>query len=370
MYFYYFLFFFLLLYVRIIDTICLKNGERKKYFFLCFSVLFLLSGLRGESVGGDLTRYLPEYDTITKSSIEDVVSMVPRREIGYLLFAKIISYISPEIQFYLVCTSFFSLIGPFCLFYRYSKSPSTSIIIYYVMGYYTNTFNNIRQSIALSIIFIIIPCLLKRSSLKYYIGVIIAMSFHYSAFVLMLVYPLYSRIMSFKRIVSIAGIGLSIISFFSTLFVDFSALELTKHDAEKIIEDTSGAGYNLFVLYCALFLFISVFYIKNKKRFDERQLHLMSLFVLFQMMAMILQLAAPVFHSMVRMTTYFFIPIMTISVPYIYYLLKYRRDKVIYVSFVSIYVFYSMTRVFSVNPEYNTNSQGVIPYVLGDLILF
>ena len=97
----------------------------------------------------------------------------------------------------------------------------------------------------------------------------------------------------------------------------------------------------------------------------------MSLIVLFQLLTMVIQLAAPKFHSMMRMAQYLFIPFVTIAIPFIHGLIndKFAKQSVYFVAYA--YAIYRMIfYVYSYNPESGSNSQNVIPYVFGETTLF
>ena len=341
-------------------------------YIITFVILFIMSGMRGISVGGDLRNYIPEFETVARTSSIASALMAGYHEPGYVLFLKLLGLISADSRCFLLGTAFCSLIGPFVLFNKYSKDGVTSILLYYAMGYYTNTFNNVRQSLALSIIFLSIPFLVDRKFWKYLIGVVIATSFHYSAIVMLLVYPLSRKILTTKHLLLYAGLGLFVSYFlFYYIFGYVAQYFIFKFDPESIMENNSGGGYGLFAFYVLVFIAVSFFYFANRKYWDIKTQLTMSLIVLFQLLTMVIQLAAPKFHSMMRMAQYLFIPFATIAIPYIHGLIKnkFTKQTVYFVAYA--YAIYRMTfYVYSYNPETGSNSQNVIPYVFGEIVLF
>lgn len=325
--------------------------------------------MRGVTVGGDLKRYLPEYHAIISAPL-GALTHYGRHEIGYLIYIKLLSLISPTDRCFLIGTSFASLIGPICMFFKFSKKGSVSVLLYYAMGYYTNTYNNIRQSIALSVIFIILPFLINRDFKKYMIGVLVATSFHYSALLMMFVYPLYTRNISAKRILIYASsmllgavaLGYTLLSYISEI--------ITKYNPEEFDNEAEGGGYGLFFFYLLIFVAISVFYVMRRRKMTKKQRKMMSMFVLFQIFAMTIQLTAPIFHSMVRGTYYFFIPVATLAVPLIYSMIRRRVFKLAFYSIVFVFAVYYMIGVYSYKPEIGNNSQANIPYVFINKDLF
>ena len=327
-------------------------------------LFFLMAGLRGDTVGGDLKRYLPEFYSVAKASFPNIFE-AGHHEPGYLIYIKLLSLISPDSRMFLLGTSFLSMIGPFVLFTRCSKNTAVSVLLYYAMGYYTNTFNNVRQSMALSLVFCVIPYLIERKFWRYLLGVVIATTFHYSAIIMLIIYPLSKNPITFKQWAIFSVGSLAFVSmFFFTFFRYLAVVFLEKYDPESIFDESDGSGYGLFVVYFFIFIVMSAYYFASKGKLKPNAKSFLSLMLLFQLMAASIQLAAPIFHSMVRMTHYFFIPVMTLAIPYIYSTLKSKQFKqMLYVGAFSFVILYMGLIVYKKKDGYNTNSQGAIPYI-------
>lgn len=368
--FYAFFFLFLVIIVLIFGR-NLKNGkERRKFVYLCFFLLFFLAGMRGITVGGDLRNYLPEFHGISKASLKEIF-LYGYHEPGYVLFVKSISIFSSDDRAFLLCTSFASLIGPFYLIYKYSKSPTMSVLLYFALGYYTNTFNNVRQSIAISIVFCSIPFLIDRKLAKYTIGIVFATCFHYSALIMLILYPITNKSLDFKKLLLYAVSSLSIVYFFGFVILKAVVLEfLTKYDPENFEEDAEGTGWGLFAFYLIVLAFMSVFYLTKSQKMTPDNKRMMSIFVLFQIGASSIQLSAPIFHSMVRMAYFFYIPVIILAIPFIYSEIRSKSDKLVYYISVFSIALYFMSRVYSYSPMKMSNSQCVIPYVFIDTVIF
>ena len=345
--------------------------NRINYCIWCFIPLLLLSALRGETVGGDLHNYLPEFYYVARTnSIIDGLR-TGYHEPGYLLLIKLISLVSSDNRCYLVATSIISLIGPLVLIEKYSKNISVSVLLYFAMGFYTNTFNNVRQSMAISIIFCSIPFLINRCFWKYVIGTLLATSVHYSAFVMILIYPLFGRPLDIKRLVYYFTAVFSIVILFtSSIFRSAANFVIFKYDPESILENTEGKGYGLFTSYLIILLLMAFYYIYNKSKLSYEKQFFFSMIVLFQLFATAIQLTAPIFSSMVRMTNYFFIPIVIIAVPFIYNIFKSKDFAMLYYLGVFTLAIAYMGMVYSLIPEKGTNSQAVIPYVFINTTIF
>lgn len=366
--FYFFFFILLVFYVFFLKG---STKNKRSFCFWCFVVLFLLAGFRGESVGGDLKRYLPEFYNVARSNFAKVFE-AGYHEPGYVIYIKLLSLISEDNRSFIVGTALASMIGPCVLIYKYSKNPAVSVILYYAMGYYTNTFNNVRQSIALSVAFCIIPFLVDRKFWKYLFGVLVATSFHYSAIILLVAYPLTSKELDFKRLMIYLLAGLATVYLFTMdIFTYLASFVLSKYDPEELLEERGGQGYGLFVFYAILLVLMSVFYLRRRKKILADQRSFLSVLVVFMLLTTLIQMAAPVFASMVRMTFYFFIPVVMIAVPYISSLIKVKLHRELFnIAVFGYAILYMVFIIYAFNPDSGSNGQGVIPYVLFNTTLF
>ena len=214
---------------------------------MIFPLLFL-AVCRGNTVGGDLENYLPYYNQmyLTKSWSE-MIELIGFREPGYSIFIKILGYFTGGSErYYILVTSICSLIGPFYLIYKYSNNYSYSLLLYYALGFYTNTFNNIRQSIAMSIVFISFYYLFEnRNLIKYILMVLLATTFHYSALIMVLLYPLTKNVISIKFLIKLILISFSL--FFlagSNILKIIITNFLFKYNPDTFFE-SGGSGWGL-----------------------------------------------------------------------------------------------------------------------------
>lgn len=346
---------------------------KKEFIVIAFIPLFILGGFRGETVGGDLINYLPEFKSL--AHIRDFKNLFDEaiHEPGYLVYIKILSFLSDDSRMFLLGTSLLSLIGPFYIIYKYSRQPMLSVLIYYISGFYTNTFNNVRQSLAISIVLIAF-CFLERKNLRKYIMlVLLASTFHYSAIAALLVYPIMRKELNLKRLFIISSSGLVLMgSLGYYIFSKLTFLFLAKYDAETVRMDSEGQGYGMFILYTILFIFTSYVYLRKVKRNVNTNYAMYTLVLTFIMLSMIIQLSAPFFHSMVRMTYYFFIPYMIIGLPYMISETRgiYKIAVRFLLIFLLVFFFRNAYTESSDSDIYKSNSQATIPYVFLDKVIF
>lgn len=366
--FYFFFFLFYSFYLFVISNLIRNTKERKKYVLAIFFPLFFLAALRGETVGGDLQNYLPAFDAISHAqSFEQFISAT-NTEPGFSVLNFIISCISPTHRAFLVITSFISLIGPALLIYRYSSNPAISALLYFSFGFYTNTYNNVRQSIALSLCFISIIFILDKKKWKWFFLLMVASVIHYSAIVCFLLYPITKYMIKIKNLVIVMGIAFALFYFAKSSIMGLIVNSFfIRYDPDSILNDSTG-GWPLFVFYFLILIVETIFYLFHKKNISDENKKMSIFFIALQLMATIFQIYATIWSSMTRVTLYFYIPVI-VAIPF-YINMCEKRLRRIYLIIVLCFSLLFLKNTYSYNPDTLSNSQGVIPYVLVDITLW
>ncbi len=354
---------------------CNITRSRKRIIFLLSLPLFLLGILRGDTVGGDLENYIAYFDEFCKLDSFWNVWDVSSQEPGYQLYTYLISRLSSSHLAFFFFTFVLSLIGPVYMISKYSTMPLYSFFLYFSLGFYTNTFNNVRQSIAISICFLAFRFLFKRDFFKYLGMVLLATTFHYSALITLLMYPLVGNKVTIKKIIIYLSTGVSIYILASvTILSFFINLLAFKYGDMDLAITSESRGYGMMALYALILLGELFLYRRSKMIILERRdinikhnAERMSFFIQLQLLALLCQMFAPLFASMLRMTFYFFIPIVVV-IPYL--ASTYKPYKKIILTISTILAFLYVGMVFGYNEEINSNSQGVIPYVLINTVIY
>lgn len=226
------------------------NSERKRNLFLCFIVglqLLVTAAFRDVSVGGDLENYIPAYEHISKSSWDKLL-FVPF-ETGYVFLNKILSLITSEVRLLLILISGFIVFGYIRSIYRNSTMPWLSLFLFIAMGFFTESLSMLRQAIAMVIILSGLKYVEERHFGKYLWIVILAMTFHLTAVVAILLYP-FSRLKlnlrNFVLLMTGCGlfmltIGRSILNYFISGFYSLYSSKIE-----------SGSGFSMLLLLLAI----------------------------------------------------------------------------------------------------------------------
>ena len=238
--------------------------KRKKIFqfLILFTGLFLILSLRHPIMGDDLQYgnsegYLGRFQFIVSANwntlFQKGVYGLGNYEIGYIIFNKLIGYISNSYQWLLICVSFLALFPVFLLFRKESDSFEFSIIIYMGLVCFLACFSALRQVCAIGICMIAFYFVKKKKIVPFILFVLLAFSFHSTAILFLLVYPFYwIKINKTGRLATLIILG-GIFIFRNQLFN-----LLVQISGRRLVADYNGAfGFFLFlvIIYVLLFIF-------------------------------------------------------------------------------------------------------------------
>lgn len=172
-------------------------AEKKNSFFFVICLIFLLGGfvgLRSRSVGIDTDVY---YQILTNVQMGVFSSNV---EIGFLGVCWILLKVFSVEQVILI----FSLLTEMlivCRLWSMRKQHSFSLMTFlFMITYYSETANIMRQYLAIALIFYGTSYLDQKRYFRFLILLIIATSFHYSSIIAILYIPLYAMFSDVERI--------------------------------------------------------------------------------------------------------------------------------------------------------------------------
>lgn len=149
-----------------------SNYPQKKVLYICLILLALLAGLRGNTIGFDTHIYNNMYLWI-KEGVNYPI------EPGWYYLNKFVGLLGGEFNFFLWVVSFLTLFTLGIALIRCSPNPVFSLFLYYSIYAYLNSFNGMRQFLAISLV--IAGYTYLPNLKKFLICVFIATSFHFSA---------------------------------------------------------------------------------------------------------------------------------------------------------------------------------------------
>lgn len=176
------------------------NKKNQIYLFFMFVFLLLFSAFRKYNIGTDTLSYIKLFIDIN-TSFRNLHIFGFNIEPLFILLNKITYFINKSPQSILFSTSFIINLLVIMRIFKSSKYPWLSIYLYISMYIYYQSFNGIRQYIAISIIFYISKYIEENKPIKFLLGIILAMGFHTTAIIFLPCYIFNKINISIKKII-------------------------------------------------------------------------------------------------------------------------------------------------------------------------
>lgn len=324
--------------------------QRKNDFALIFFFLFLtfLVMLRHESIGNDTRHYMYFFNNFSELSWAEVGK--DSVEFGFAYFNKIVSLFSKEPQFFLAIAAITVTVMIYPTYKRLNVDSSLTILLFCTMSTFVMMFSGIRQMIAIGIGFIAYGFTRRKKLIPFILTVLLATTFHTSAFILVFMYPLFHIRITKKWLI---GVVPAVLAIFVLNRQVFSVLTLilerfTKYEGSI----TRTNAYTMLILFSIFAVFS--FVIPNEARIDEETIGLRN-FLLF---SLVIQMFSPLHNIATRMNYYYiiFIPLLLPKI------IQYRSEKWKQVAVTGRYVMLVFFLVYFFFNAYSGSNLNVFPY--------
>jgi hypothetical protein len=322
----------------------------KPYFLLLGLGLSLFLGLRGETTGIDTIVYRNSFD----KALEPNAFADETTEPGYQLVLKILHIILPSSDWAILFFSFLTIALLFSSLWKYRDSINLFVAIsLYVCLFYFQALNLLRIFLAIAILLCGFHYIVEGKYGKYCLYVLIAATFHYSSFIMLL--PL-SYLYIYRRAPIIALLG-SLVAVFAivSLAAYFGDYMMIARYAEyaKSYEDTGGVGFMLFFEYlpCAFFIYYA-YHNKLKGIWVD-------MLVSYSIIGLIVKIAS-YYISIAGRLTFHFLPLFIIIIPFFANHIKTHSRKY-YPCVVLFLVLYALIRFHFYLKGYLA-TDGIMPY--------
>lgn len=305
--------------------------------------------MRSETVGGDLERYLPEYENVEATPFLSLFLDGLYREPGYLLIEKLFGYVMPSHRGYLIFTSFIILFLFFKAIYRYADDVFIPILLFYLV-LFGNSLNILRASMATAICLNSFQYIYNRNFGKFLLLTILAALIQKTAIAFIPIYFLYGRTIKPVVLFSlIAGVVLFVLAFSGSSLASFvntySQLFAIEEDSEYLIENPSIVNPMFFFLLGLTCL--GVYGQKISRKTDET----LNFFVLVMATATCIQAFSSVFTMMNRIA-YFYYAFVIFYIPYlIFTVFRRKTNKVVILSVILLLIFYMFVNGLIKDPQ-------------------
>ena len=329
--------------IRVLN-LSLKRS-RLLFFTIAGIQLFLIAALRGETVGTDLENYLPAFKTIVNTSWDAIFEI--DWEPGYIVFNKLLSLFSDDNRFFLIVTSLFTTVGYLLFIWKNSKKPWLSVFLLVALGYYLESFNIIRQSMAMVIVLHGLIYAQKRCFIKYLLCILCAMLFHKTAIICLLPYFFFNIRPSIGNFGIMLVCGSVISSLSGTMLLSYV---IQSSFSTYSLDNEASSGYSM-LLFLSFLTVVSLLFSSKKKEYN--------LYNHMLILACFLQLFSLHFTLFARIVVYFSI-ILIVLVPNLVAEIKLIRYRVFAESCVVVLaMLYFYVIILS------RNLSAVVPYLVG-----
>lgn len=242
-----------------------EKTKKSETFAMLILVCFVIA-LRHPSMGLDLgygrgNGYLDWFQVIGSHSWERIIHSggYQNYEWGYIVFNKLISYISTEYQCLLIMSAVASLMPLAFMISKYSNDRLFSVIVYLGLPSFLIIFSGLRQGIAIGITCFSYIYIEQKKPFKFILTIILASLFHYSAVIFLIAYPVFrikldkqKRILSLFAILIVYIFRIPLFSILSKIFKDNASLEI--NDSKTLL-----------LVFVAIYIFCTVFINENDK---------------------------------------------------------------------------------------------------------
>ena len=323
-----------------------KNSDKAMRLF--WGILLVLLAIRHENVGIDLHNYHSIFNSICRSSWEKALGR--SLEIGYSALNKIISLFTNDFRWIIVVSAVLSVVFIARVYIRFSSDASLSIALFISMSNFIMLFSGLRQAIAISLGFLAFEFVRNKKLLFFLPVVVVAMLFHTSAFMLLLMYPLYHARITKNSLVVIVPAMAFVLIFNEQIFGLLGTIlsRYTKYDATI----SSTGAYTMLLLFIVFAVF--AYLIPDESKLDRDTIGLRN----FLLLAVVLQMFASL-HSLAMRMNYYYIAFIPLLLPKI---IEYRSKTWNQIAVVARYAMIAFFVAFFFITAPNDNSLQTFPY--------
>ena len=281
-----------------------KNSLALPVFFLFY---FALLACRDITIGNDTANYEYYFGVY---NFNNYSLNIAESDFLFVLFCWLFSIVSDNFQIFLAAVAAFCVFPMAKLYCENRKNSMLQIAVFVNLSTFIMLFSGIRQAMAMAVGVAAYYFVKNKKTLWFIISCLIAFGFHHSAFILLLMYPLYH--ISFKKkdlwyiVPSIAVLFLFNKQIFSFI-ANLAAMISDKYEDIVITQTGAITTFLMFVLF-AVFCYM----VPDEAKMDKEMFGLRN----FLMFSMVIQSFASLHTLAMRMNYYYmiFIPIILAKV--------------------------------------------------------
>ena len=266
----------LMIIILIYGTICKRikrignkeiNRGNKIFKISIFFILWILLAFKGNFIGSDTPSYIRvfnsqiQWENNAGSLIVNLFENNTRYETGYIIFNRLVSICTNNCQWIFIIIASFFVITCYKFIDKYSENVVLSVFLLVSLRFYYLFFSGLRQAIAMMICIIAFKYIKKRNIIKFILMVLLAMQFHTSAIIFILMYPLSHFRFNTKGIVVITAIMIIVLLCFNIVLSNVLNIlpDYYEHYTTSVRFDAGNLGNILMSIIILLVIVMSFF---------------------------------------------------------------------------------------------------------------
>lgn len=268
-------------------------------FFLIFLGLLMC---RGMSVGADMPSYRYYFEKIGRYSWR---AMLAYREMepGYVMLNWLVAQLTKNYHHFVAVVSGAAVL-PIAWFYkRTAEKPVLTVLLFACVAPVSMYFSGLRQILAMAFSYPLWYCARERKPLRFLLLVLLAMSFHKTAFVLLVLYPLYSLRITPAWLLLLMPALAAVYAFKRPLLLGLIRLFWEK---ETRLVETGATTVLILLILFAVYAYV----IPDERKMDKDTAAMRNVLLL----SVAIQCMAPIHQTVMRMN-YYFLPFIPLLIP-------------------------------------------------------
>ena len=321
-----------------------------------FAMLVIMLVLRHETVGIDLLNYKYYFNLYRGLPFQTLFAV--EIEPLYAVLSWLIGQMTENYQIFLAVVALLTVLPIAVLYAEDREYGCLKIALYLNMSTFVMLFSGLRQSLAIAVGIVAYFFVRKKHLLRFLICVAVAMGFHTSAIVLLLLYPCYHAKFKKQHLWFLIPTLLLVFVFNRYLF-SFLSKVLNRYLGEQYEAVATSTGAYTMLLVFAAFAFLCYF-IPEEDQMDDETLGLRNVMLL----AVLLQCFAPI-HPLAMRMNYYFIILIPILMPKIFKCKKEAYEELARLFEIGLTLFFFAYFLLDTLTAYRTGSGALntVPYV-------
>ena len=282
----------------------IRGSKRGRIYFIVASglILFLYAALRGVLPGTDMMGYIRRYNLYSTYSFEQIVSIFEsevKNPTFHMLGWGLSKIGFTHAQWWIAIIAGAYLIPTMIIIYKESPHPLISMVMFLALGFFTFSLTGLRQTVAMSLIYLSYFYLRDRKLSRFIILVLIAALFHASALLFLIAYPLSQRKLGIVQTLIFVASLLAII-LFENAIRNLMVISLEDSYLAGYAERETGLNLVGFFVQGGMFLISLIYYSSTIKKYPNA-----IIFYNLALIGLIFQFSSTMIAELFRVSMYF-----------------------------------------------------------------